>query len=108
MPRAVDALPLSTWGPPTKRSGFDLTVTGERYHLVVHSHLFAETIVLDAESSLTTFTGGPFFRGPLPKCGARQTETREARWMGFSPLRWTDTGIDVEMGRGRFDLARCA
>jgi hypothetical protein len=27
--------------------------------------------------------------------------------MGFSPVRWTDNGIDIEMGQGDFDAASC-
>jgi len=104
----VDAVPLATWGPPSQKSGFQLTVTerDQSYHLVVHTYLFAETILFGA-SEFTAFTGGPFFSGELPKCGGHATGTRGAQWLGFSPTRCTDEGIDVEMGEGEFDVATC-
>lgn len=104
----VDAIPVATWGPPSRKAGFNLTVKQEdqSYHLIVHTYLFAETILLGT-NEFTAFTGGPFFSGTLPKCGASERGTRAARWMGFSPNRWTDDGIDVEMGEGDFDVASC-
>jgi hypothetical protein len=73
---------------------------------MIHTYLFAETILLGT-NEFTAFTGGPFFSGELPKCGPHENGTRAARWMGFSPTRWTDEGLDVEMGEGDFDVSTC-
>jgi hypothetical protein len=108
----VDALPAASWGSPRKGSGFSIRSGMGRdprlleYIVTVRSALFAEVLVGGA-SPFTAFTGGTFGQGSAPKCGPGQHSLTLASWAGFSTRRWSDEGMDVEMGRGDFDPATC-
>lgn len=104
-----DALPVATWGEPRATAGFSLHPRGNGYRLWLRSRLFAEVVVENTRGSteFSAFTGGSFFEGTPPECGPGHTGSFPARWTGLAPRNWTDSGVDVEMGAGDFDLARC-
>jgi len=105
----LDALPVATWGDPRATAGFALKPRGNGYRLWLRSRLFAEVVVENTRggAEFSAFTGGSFFDGTPPECGPGHTGSFPARWAGLAPRRWTDAGVDVEMGDGDFDLASC-
>jgi hypothetical protein len=104
-----DALPVATWGEPRATAGFALRPKGNGYRLWLRSRLFAEVVVENTRggAEFSAFTGGSFFEGTPPECGPGHAGSFPARWAGLAPRHWTDTGVDIEMGDGDFDLASC-
>jgi hypothetical protein len=105
----VDALPVATWGGPNKHSGYTMMASETRYRVVIQGPWFAEIVIRQTTSSFDIFTGGMFGSGEPPKCGPRKggSPSYWTYWTGISARGWTDSGINVEMGRGDFDTATC-
>jgi hypothetical protein len=109
----VVSLPAATWGEPETDAGFVLTPQPSGYRLSVRGPVFAEVIVAAPARGVglwfSGFTGGSFSTAESPlRCGGGFTGELVASWGGVSPGRWTDDGVDVEMGEGRFHRATCA
>ena len=105
----VDALPVASWGPPTKRDGFFVRREPHGYLLTTRSEIFAEVVISQPGNPFIAFTGGSFGAGAPPTCApaVHSGATVPTHWTGFGARGGTDEGSDVEMGRGTFDLATC-
>ena len=112
----VDAVPVATWGPGWSGAGFKLEKIRDGWKLWVRTTVFAEVIVTasgpygekgTSPVGFSAFTGGSFAEGDVPTCGPGTSGRRLAVWNGFSPVGWTDDGVDVEMEEGNYELATC-
>jgi hypothetical protein len=105
----VDMLPVATWGRASPRSGYSITGTASRYRVVIRGPWFAEIVIRQPVSSFDIFTGGTFGAGDPPRCGPRPLGAPKypTYWSGISARGWTDAALNVELGRGEFDVGTC-
>jgi hypothetical protein len=104
----VGALPVAIWGRPNKRAGYWLRENRDEFKVTIRGPYFAEVNIRRPTSWFTVFTGGSFGVGDPPRCGPGHRDSTVTYWTGISARGWTDTGVDVEMGRGNFEASICA
>lgn len=101
----AQALPIATWGPPTKDSWLSFSTNADgfrRFH--VEGVSFAEVRTGD----FVGFTGelDGFANDEWPECGPGKP-SRAATWRGISVVHWSDARVTIAMSRGVLDGASC-
>ncbi len=118
----LETLPVATWTAAPDRAGFWLAPRGDGYLFMLRRPLLAEIVVAGVPRSpdrkpnsdenightaFATFTGASFARGDAPPCGPGHVGILPARWAGFAPKGWTDSGVDVELADADYQRATC-